>query len=126
MPILERFKPSSSLCRFRSTIDYDAQIRQGHTIDKARTRILHIKSEVMDTIGHDTLPILKYPCIIDYRCKKLDVIKQCAQGSFVFNAWDMKIGFTCVKSACANFTYVKFSHWKHLPCLFGSTIFTSK
>ena len=33
-------------------------------MDTARTQILHIKSEVSDTIRHDTLPILKYPCII--------------------------------------------------------------
>lgn len=33
-------------------------------MDKARTRILRIKSEVLDTIQYDRLPILKYQCII--------------------------------------------------------------
>ena len=42
-----------------------AWIRQGHAIDATGTRILHIKSEVLDTMRHDMLPILKYPCIID-------------------------------------------------------------
>ena len=31
---------------------YDAWIRQGHAMDMARTRILHIKSEVSDMIRH--------------------------------------------------------------------------
>ena len=31
-------------------IHYDAWIRQGHAIDATGTRILHIKSEVSDTI----------------------------------------------------------------------------
>ena len=33
-------------------------------MDMARTRILHIKSKVLDTIQHDMLPIMKYLCII--------------------------------------------------------------
>ena len=42
-----------------------AWIRLGYDIDIARTRILHIKSEVSDVIRHDTLPISKCPCIIE-------------------------------------------------------------
>ena len=33
---------------------------------------LHVKSEVSDTIQHETLPILKYPCIIDPRCNSFE------------------------------------------------------
>ncbi|XXG41621.1 hypothetical protein AAC387_Pa01g2052 [Persea americana] len=36
-------------------------------MDTSWTRILQIKSEVSNTIRHDTLPILKYPCIIGER-----------------------------------------------------------
>ena len=36
----------------------------GTCLGHAGTRILHIKSEVLDMIRYDTLPILMYPCII--------------------------------------------------------------
>lgn len=40
-------------------------IRQGHAMDTIGTRISHIKSEELDKIQHDTLPILTFPVIID-------------------------------------------------------------
>lgn len=39
-------------------------IRQGHAMYTEWTQILQIKIEVLDTIWHDTLPILKFLCII--------------------------------------------------------------
>ena len=42
----------------------DAQIQYGHASDMVLTQILHLESEVSDTAGHDTLPILKYLGII--------------------------------------------------------------
>ena len=41
-----------------------AWIQQGLALDTADTRILQTKSEVLDPIQQDTLPILKYPCMI--------------------------------------------------------------
>ena len=38
----------------------------GYGMDIVATRILHIKIEVLDTIQHDALPILKNPCIIEF------------------------------------------------------------
>lgn len=46
---------------------HDAKIQHGYsrdTIDKAGAQISHIESEVSDTIGHSTLLIFKYLCII--------------------------------------------------------------
>lgn len=40
-------------------------IQQTHTMDTKGTRISHIKSEESNKIRHDTLPILKFPGIID-------------------------------------------------------------
>ena len=54
--------PEDDTCLFT----YDAQIRRGHAMDMVGTRILHIKGEVPHMIRHNTLPILKYLCIIAF------------------------------------------------------------
>ena len=64
-PINKRYYECSS-CTYTLWCMDTAWIRQGHAIDATGTRILHIKSEVSDTIWHDTLSILKYPCIMAY------------------------------------------------------------
>ena len=66
-----------------------AWTRQGHAIDTVGTRILHIKSQVSDTIRHNTLPILKYPCIIadnhiSAQSSKLTIQDQYTKSEFIF------------------------------------------
>lgn len=45
---------------------YDARIWHGYERDTPWTWILYIKGSVLDTIRHDMLPILKYPCSIEW------------------------------------------------------------
>lgn len=41
-----------------------AWIPQGHVLNMVRVRISYIRSEMLNTTQHNTLPILKYPGII--------------------------------------------------------------
>ena len=64
----------------------------GHAVETIGTGVLHVKTEVSDTIRYDTLLILMYPCLIAHMCSECHGVLLL----FFFLCWSFLVSNMCI------------------------------